>query len=369
MHKILILGPQPPPLGGVVSVINEITQSRLSSQFKFEVFPTSGGGQPRHCKVFTSIFSRIRKFSRFFFKVATGRYCLIHLHTSARLRGTMLYIFLARVAGTKIILQIHHGNWDHILLRGSRYTKLLISLCLNSLSRILVMNDTWLKDFANLGIRTDIRLVKNFLAPYNPPSAIQIENIGSGLGLNNQSFVVLTVGAITREKGVYDILDAIPSIVGDHDNIRFVFVGGGLEPGDKKRFESEVRERGLSKLVFVMGEVTREDVSAFLSLADVFLLPSHTEAMPISILEAMRSGLAIIATPVGSIPKMIVHGSTGLIVPVGSPTHISQAVLKLKSETNERIRLGESAKQTFDQHFQSDSALGDLELIYQELCM
>jgi len=301
-------------------------------------------------------------------KVVRGRYCLIHLHTSARLRGTLLYILLARAAGAKVILQIHHSHWDHVLVRGSRLSKLIVRECVSLLSEILVMNSSWLASFAELGVRTQVTLVKNFLATQCPVEPMKIRSAREQLGLTDENFVVIIVAAVMKEKGVYDTLETVPSLVEVDDDVRFLFVGGGVRPGDETSFRSEIQKRGLSKWVLATGETDRDHVSAFLALSHLFLLPSHAESMPISILEAMRSGLAIVATPVGSVPEMIVPGKTGLLVPVRSPASIADAILHFRSHPDERARLAAGAKKAFELQFSSASALNELGSIYSRHC-
>ncbi len=368
MPKILMLGPQPPPFGGVVSVMNEITHSSLASAYDFDVFATSGGNQTADHGTLQAFSARVRKFARFFRKVVRGRYCLVHVHTGPRLRGAMVYIVLARAAGAKVILQIHHSHWNHVLVRGATLPKLIVRECLNLVSEILVMNSSWFASFADLGIRTKVTLVRNFLGAQDPAASGKIPSSREELGLTEQNFVVITVGALVKGKGIYDTLDAVPSSVEADDDIRFLFVGGGARPGDEASFRDEIHKRGLSKWVIATGETDRDHVSAFLGLGDLFLLPSHAESMPVSILEAMRSGLAIVATPVGSVPKMIDQGNTGLLVPVGSPDSIAKAVLHLRTHADERDRLGAGARKAFEQQFLSSSSLTELESIYALHC-
>lgn len=368
MPGILMLGPQPPPFGGVVSVMNEITRSSLASTYDFEVFPTSGGNQTFKRGVFWDSAARVRKFARFFRKVVRGRYCLIHLHTSAKLRGTLLYILLSRIAGAKVILQIHHSHWNHVLVRGSWSSKLIVRKCIGLLSEILVMNSSWLTSFAELGVRTRVTLVKNFLGAHNPVEPMKIRSAREELGLTDKNFVVITVAAVVKEKGVYDILDAVPSLAEIDGDIRFLFVGGGVKPEDEPSFRNEIQKRGLAQWVLATGETDRDHVNAFLALSDVFLLPSHAESMPVSILEAMRSGPAIVATPVGSVPEMIEDGKSGLLIPVRSPASIAEAIRHLKSDPAERERLAAGAQKAFERRFSSESALNELGSIYSAYC-
>lgn len=366
--KILMLGPKPPPYGGVVSVMNEIMCSSLADSFEFEVFPTSGRDVRHKGNALQVALARIKKFAGYFRKVASGDYCFAHIHTSATLRGTVIYILLTRIAGVQAVLQIHHGNWDHVIVRGSRVSKFILREVVNLVSRILVMNASWLASLSNLGVRTPVTLVENFVGDDKPAEEAAIERARAELGLTERNFVITTVGAVVEAKGAYDTLDAAPTLVKADDNIRFLFVGGGLKDGDETRFRNEIEKRELSKWALATGEIDRENVYAYLGLTDLFLLPSHAESMPVSILEAMRSGLAIVTTPVGSIPTMITHDRNGLLISPSSPEAIAEAVLRLKSDKRERMEMAACARAAFDERYVSGSSIKRLREIYERHC-
>jgi glycosyltransferase involved in cell wall biosynthesis len=77
--------------------------------------------------------------------------------------------------------------------------------------------------------------------------------------------------------------------------------------------------------------------------AGIFILPSHTENMPMAVMEAMAAGLAVIATKVGAIPEMIDHGGTGILLDPRRPEQLAQAIVRLLDDPQERQRMGSRA--------------------------
>jgi glycosyltransferase involved in cell wall biosynthesis len=100
--------------------------------------------------------------------------------------------------------------------------------------------------------------------------------------------------------------------------------------------------------------------------ADLFLLPSHAEGLPVSMLEAMAAGLPVIVTPVGGIPEAIQDGRNGLLAQPRNPEELAAAIRRLLTDEGLRSRLGQRARQTVREHFDIGVAVGRLRTIYRE---
>jgi glycosyltransferase involved in cell wall biosynthesis len=94
--------------------------------------------------------------------------------------------------------------------------------------------------------------------------------------------------------------------------------------------------------VDLLGE--RDDVPALLARADLFVLSSRSEGMPISVLEAMAAGLPVVASAVGGIPEIVIDGETGILVPPGNVEALAAALSALLADPEERRRLGEAGR-------------------------
>jgi len=120
-------------------------------------------------------------------------------------------------------------------------------------------------------------------------------------------------------KGSFVILDAVPQAVSKDQSIRFVLVGSEEFPGEMVQLVEQTNGNNLVPWVTFTGEVERNKTALFYGLADVYLLPSFIEGMPISIIEALRSGLPVITTRIGGIPDMIEKRCLGFLIKSGGP--------------------------------------------------
>jgi glycosyltransferase involved in cell wall biosynthesis len=152
--------------------------------------------------------------------------------------------------------------------------------------------------------------------------------------------VVGIVAALRPEKNHELFLQAAKLIHNALSTTKFLVVGDGPQ---RTELESLARELGLNEAVRFVG--TRSDVPEVLSLFDVFLLTSHMEANPTSILEAMACEKPIVATRVGSVPETVLNGRTGYLVPPGDAHAIAQQTLELLCHPDHAALLGRAGRE------------------------
>jgi glycosyltransferase involved in cell wall biosynthesis len=155
---------------------------------------------------------------------------------------------------------------------------------------------------------------------------------------------LVTVGRLQAPKDAVTLVRALAALRGPP--FEAVFVGDGP---DRLAVEEEVRRLGLESAVEFLGE--RDDVPELLGKADVFVLSSHSEGLPISILEAMAAGLPVVASNVGGVPEVVVDGHTGLLVPPGDPQSLAEAIERLLEDPALSRRLGEAGQLRVAEHF------------------
>jgi glycosyltransferase involved in cell wall biosynthesis len=153
-------------------------------------------------------------------------------------------------------------------------------------------------------------------------------------GLEPDRFTAVFVGALVAEKGV----DVAIRAVADLPNVQLLVVGEGTDRG---RFESLAQPHA-TRIVFV-GAV--DDVSPYYRAADVVLLPSLSESMPATPVEAAMSGRPAIAAAVGAIPEMILDGRTGFVVPVGNADAVREAIARLAADPATAVAMGQAARE------------------------
>jgi glycosyltransferase involved in cell wall biosynthesis len=111
----------------------------------------------------------------------------------------------------------------------------------------------------------------------------------------------------------------------------------------------------------------RNDVTQLLCRADVFVLASRLDNLPISILEAMRAGLPVIASDVGGISELVVHGETGLLVPPFSVAPMARALTDLLVNKGKRLRLGRSGRARYEMRFSLDHMIERTRAVYSDV--
>ncbi len=366
MQKVLMVGPVPPPYGGIASVLDDIVHSELRKEYRFEIFERApripaGGFLKRNL-------FRARRVLRFFKTVKNGNYRLVHLQASSpAFVQTTLYIILARVAGTKVLLHLHGTDWDSFYPDVSWVQKLVTKCGLYMANCVVVLYETWVEYIESICPAADVSVLKNRVHEQEVPAPDLVEKTRQSLNLNRDNFVVVTVGSVGRRKGYFEILKAVPLVVSEDDSVRFVFVGGEEKPGEMTQTKEICEREKLHRWVRITDERDRDEVPLFLGIADLFLLPSFYEGVPITIIEAMRSGVPVVSTPVAGIPELIEDGVSGMFVSPGAPREIAEAVLLLRRDDALRRKLATGGKEAFHEKFEFSKGIAQLRELYESM--
>lgn len=170
---------------------------------------------------------------------------------------------------------------------------------------------------------------------------------------------VVVVANLRPEKRHDVLIDAAPAVLAAFPDARFEIVGGGPE---RERLLARVDSLGVRHAFSFLGH--RDDVPARLSAADVFVLPSESEAFPNAVLEAMAAGLPIVASGVGGILELIDDGRTGLLTPVGDPAALADRLCRLMANAALASTLGAAARADADVRYSFDRMVAAFELLY-----
>ena len=173
------------------------------------------------------------------------------------------------------------------------------------------------------------------------------------LGFGDDEQVILTVASLTPVKGHATLLEAAARVAEASDRqLRFLWLGEGAE---RAALERRIDELGLGARVQMPGGSDR--VPQYLAAADLFVLPSLLEGMSNAVLEAMASGLPVVANAVGGNPELVDHGRCGLLCPPGDAPALAEALLKLIERDDERQAMGRAARRRAEQIFSLDAML------------
>jgi glycosyltransferase involved in cell wall biosynthesis len=154
-------------------------------------------------------------------------------------------------------------------------------------------------------------------------------------GIPSDAAVIGCVARLSEGKGLNYLVDAMPDIVERVPHAHALLVGDGPLRADLERHATE---RGVRDRVHFAGY--HQDIPAWLAAMDVFVLPSLSEALPLSILEAMAAGLPVVATAVGGIPEVVEDGVNGRLIPVKDARALATAVVDVLSNPALAEQLG-----------------------------
>jgi glycosyltransferase involved in cell wall biosynthesis len=184
------------------------------------------------------------------------------------------------------------------------------------------------------------------------------------LGLAEGARVLLCVGRLSREKGHADLIRALPALRerAGRAPIRVVLVGEGPE---RARIERLCRRLQLAEMVTLAGQ--QHDVNPYYAIADVFVLPSHSEGCPNALLEAMAAGVAVVATDAGGISEIVTDSDSALLVKPSSAADLAKAAARLLEDCELRRRLVCAAREIASQKT-PEAFFRGIAAVFQEAC-
>ena len=277
---------------------------------------------------------------------------IVHSHAGSWARA----VTAARMAGVAGRVQTLHGFHEKDVVKMRWIDRALMPLtpavvAVSEELRVHAVRELWTSDHRIGYIRNGV------LLPPAPP--IPIER--ASLGLRDDQVVTMVVGRLVPVKALDVLLTAFAVVSRAHASARLVIVGEGPE---RALLEAQRESLGLQQVVLLLG--SRNDVASLLAAADVFCLPSHSEGLSISLLEAMAGGLPVVATSVGSTPE-VVTAEVGVLVPPGQSAPLAAALQSLITDAAHRRMMGAAAADRVRQHYSVEATADTYLQLYATL--
>ncbi|MBU1853369.1 MAG: glycosyltransferase family 4 protein [Candidatus Omnitrophica bacterium] len=293
------------------------------------------------------------------------RYDIVHTHNS---KAGFIGRLAARIAGVPIIVHTIHGFSFHEYEKPL-YRKLFIWLerfAARFADRLIVISEP-LKEW---GLALKIGKPSQYVTIY---SGIEIEKFQIRIdieqkrhlfGIKSSDLVIGVVSKLWEGKGHKCILQAARPVIAKIPNVKFMFVGEGYL---RKELESLTRQLGLNGHVIFTG--FRNDIPEVTAIFDIAILASFFEGLGRVLLEAMIYSKPVIATKVGGIVDVVDDGVTGLLIPPGDSTALSEAMVKLLSDRGLRERMGRAGREKIDNKFGAQTMVCQIREVYEELLL
>jgi glycosyltransferase involved in cell wall biosynthesis len=214
--------------------------------------------------------------------------------------------------------------------------------------------------------KSSVPLAK-LIAVANAVDFSKFENVEPGrlrreLEVDAETPVLLSVGRLSKQKGLQHLLRAMPEVHKEISNARLVLVGAGEDEAALKDLTGEL---GLEGAVSFLG--WRSEIPEFLKDTDLLVLPSLWEGMPNVILEAMACGVPAVATEVGGTPELVSDGETGFLVPPADSDALARSIITLLQDRELRTRMGQQAHELARSKFSPERMIERNEQLYTEL--
>ena len=199
--------------------------------------------------------------------------------------------------------------------------------------------------------------------------ARRIETIWNGIDTRTFDYTgprtggpIVVVARLSQEKNLALLLRAAAVLAERKREFRIEIAGDGPEMESLATLRDEL---GLRERVLLLGEIA--DVPGFLSRASAFVLPSRSEGISLTLLEAMARGLPVVATQVGGNPEVVVDGVTGLLVPSDDATSLADALEQVVCRPELAERYGRAGRERVMEHFEIGGMLRRYERLYEEV--
>jgi glycosyltransferase involved in cell wall biosynthesis len=287
-----------------------------------------------------------------------GTLAFVHVNMGDRgsaVRKGFITVF-SRVIGAPVFLHLHAVTMEEDIKRAPRILQPILILPFRVATCVIVLGERWRR-----WIRDDLRL-----------SDVPVETLTNGVpvdlvdGRDHDSqrarpFTILFLGNLIERKGISDLIAALSNVSDAIAPWQATFAGHG----DVERYRQMADDAGIGRQSHFTGWVDTATARQLVAGADLLVLPSYHEGLPLVILEALGLGTPVIATPVGVISETLTDGDDIILVTPGDRTALASAIVTLARDPGLRQSLSDRGLVTFRKQFSIDAFRTNLLAIWQ----
>jgi len=337
--RVAIIGPSLEASGGIGRVMSYLLDSLRQDDVDIRVVDTRG----RSANPLMSIFPLLRACLLIALLALSRRIDLVHVNisTGGSTIRKIVIIVLCRLARFPTTLHLHASSYPEFFEPLGAFAKTMIRRSFASAESVIVLTESWKRYVClKLHLREDRVLVLPNAAPGPQPLRRMQPKPGAPVQL-------LFLGRLGKRKGVPELLVALGSQ--ELEGLEWFATLAG--DGDVDECRAQAAVMGLSARTLFTGWTQPDATQRLLARADLLVLPSHAEGLPMAILEAFAWGVPVLSTRVGGIPEVVTDGVDGLLVAPGDPRSLTLALARLIASDSLRLSLGRSARLTWERSY------------------
>jgi glycosyltransferase involved in cell wall biosynthesis len=353
-----ILAPNGQAGGGMGRVKDYILQSGgdRHGRIRFVALDTRGSGS-----VGWSILLTAKAVLRIWVNALFGRVALVHVNLGDRGSAVRkgLAVLLVRLAAVPVVLHLHAAELVDDYANSGRAVRFLVRMPFRAATCCVVLGRVW-RDWLvdTLGIDpSKVVIVYNVVPVVAAPRAATDDS-------SDRTRRILFLGNLMHRKGIFDLLHAVAQLPTGSPPWQLIVAGGGeIEECATIAQKLEIADR-----VAFAGWVDQARARVLLAEADMLVLPSYDEGLPLVILEALGMGTPVLCTPVGAIPEVLEDLRTAVFVRPGDPGALSLKLQRLLEDASLRQTLSTNGMALFARQFTLDAFIERLFDVYRLYC-
>lgn len=284
---------------------------------------------------------------------------VVHVHGIPALLHS--YPMLFGIQKIKSVYTFHFGNYPHLMKKRYLFAERLLCRFYNGL--VAVSNSQSLLISRHLWIRRDrLKVIPNGIDSHRELTMKESQKLKEFLNIDGQSTVVGCIAVLSRQKGIDIFLEAIAKLKGKLNSIQYLIVGGGPLYDDLRSYADKLQ---ISDIVIFTD--WKRNARPYLSIIDLFVMPSRWEAFSIALLEAMSAGKPIITTEIADHKRVLGGGEAGILVPPDDPLALAKAIETIVNDSSAMYSLSEKALSRFEAHYSIESMTNMYGKLYYDL--
>lgn len=279
---------------------------------------------------------------------------LIHIHGASNGSFYRKYILFtcSRILGKKTIYHIHGGGFHDFYNRSGKRVQKAISSFMARTDCVVCLSASWQAMYEQTFKVKRLNVLPNFV------------DIPHTKGQQKEKVIFLFLGKIMVAKGIYDLLEVAKNLKQHYPGRFELWIGGN---GETQKLSQVITGDNIGDCVKFLGWIDREQKEKVLAEADIYVLPSYAEAMPVSILEAMAGAMPVIASRAGGIPEVVADGNSGYLINAGDQAALYNCMAAFLNNRNLITAMGQQSLNIIREKFETSVVLKQLNTIYDQL--
>lgn len=283
---------------------------------------------------------------------------IIHAHSTVP--AGLVGVIVAKIIRKPVFVTAHGMDINNF--ENNSIFKKLITFSLNNCNKAIAVSEDLAKKMISLGInQKNITVLRNAVDT-NRFKPLKNKELRKYYKIKDTEILIIFVGYLDTFKGIFELINAFYEV--KNDNIKLMIIGEGPKENELKK---KVFQLDLEKCVIFTGKISPTNIHKYYQAADIFVLPSYSEGLPLSILEAMACGLPIVTTNVGGIPEVVKNSENGFIVPSKNKQLLAQKLEILAYNSDLRKKFGFKSTEIIIKKFSIEKKVEELVKLYKEL--